>query len=102
MALLAGKFEKEAILERAMPLVSGSTTWLKRLVNQLIKRFGDKRPRRREHIVFLLHSRSLLIASEKDGFEIRSYAQAAEFLPSPGMFENTNVHPLRTVADIGE
>ena len=102
VALLAGRFEKEAMLQRTTPLVSGSTTWLKRLVNQLIKRFGDQRPRRRELVIFLLHSRSLANASEIEDFQIQSYYQPADFLPSPGLFENVGVLQLQSVGEIGE
>jgi len=102
VALLAGRFEKEAMFLRAMPLVFGSTTWLKRLVNQLLKRFGDQRPRRRELVILLMHSRSLANASETEDFRIQAYGQPAEFLPSPGLFENIGVLQLRSVGEIGE
>lgn len=102
VALLAGRFEKEAILQRTMPLVSSSTTWLKRLVNQLIKRFGDQRPRRRELVIFLLHSRSLSHASEMEDFRIQAYDQSADFLPSPGLFENIDVLQLRSIGEVSE
>ena len=102
VAVLAGKLEKEAVLQRTVPLVSGSTTWLKRLVNQLIKRFGDQRPRRRELVTFLMQSRSLANASEIEDFRIQAYGASAEFLPSPGLFENVGVLQLRSVGEIGE
>ncbi len=102
VALLAGKFEKEAVLQRTIPLVSGSTIWLKRLVNQLITRFGEQRPRLRELVTFLMHSRSLANASEKEDFGIQAYGESAEFLPSPGLFENVGVLQLRSVGEIGD
>ncbi|MEZ6034669.1 MAG: reverse transcriptase family protein [Planctomycetaceae bacterium] len=102
VAILAGKFEKEAILQRTLPIISGSITWMKRLVNQIIKRFGNQRPRRRDLVTFLLHSRGLSNASEQEDFQIRAYDQAADFLPSPGLFENVGVRQLRSVGEIGE
>lgn len=102
VAILAGKFEKEAILQRTLPIISGSITWMKRLVNQIIKQFGNQRPRRRDLVTFLLHSRGLSNASEQEDFQIRAYDQAADFLPSPGLFENVGVLPLRSVGEIGE
>lgn len=102
VAVLGGKFEKEAILLRTLPLISGSNTWMKRLVNQLVKRFGIQRPRQHDLVNFLLHSRGLSNASEQDDFQIHTYDQAADFLPSPGLFENAVVLRLRSVGEIGE
>lgn len=100
-ALLAGRFEADAMLERTLPLVSGSKTWLKRLSSQVIKHFGVQRPRQRELVKFLQQSRGFLNASKKDDFDIRPCSQVPEFLPSPGRFQNTTVKPLRTAAEVG-
>ncbi len=99
-AVLAGRFERDDILERAAPLVSGSTAWLARLVSQLIQRFGNQRPRRRDVLRFLLQSRGFSKAAEKENFEVQAYCQAAEFCPSPGLFRNADVLRLRTVTEV--
>ena len=102
VALLAGSFEKDAILLRTLPLISGSTTWMKRLVNRLVKQFGNQRPRRRDLVDFLLRSRALSNASEQHDFQIQAFEQAVDFLPSPGLFANVAVVQLRTVGEVGE
>jgi len=102
VALLAGRFEADAMLERTTPLVSGTRTWLKRVISQVIKHFGNQRPRQRELVRFLHQSREFLNASKKDGFNIEVISQAPEFLPSPGLFQNTAVMRLGSVAEVSE
>jgi hypothetical protein len=102
VALLAGRFEQEALYERAAPLVTGSTVWLRRLTRQLARHFGNQRPRQRELLNFLQHSRIYADATVKDDFGIHFFDRPADFLPSPGLFENTDVVPLSTVAETSE
>jgi len=102
MAMLAGRFEVDAMLERTLPLVSGPRTWLKRLNSQVLKHFGNRRPRQKELVRFLQQSRGFQNASERDSFDIQVCSRRPEFLPSPGLFENAGVKRLRTVAELGD
>ena len=102
VALLAGRFEQEALFERTAPLVSGSTVWLKRLTRQLVRHFGNQRPRQRDLLNFLQHSQIYSDATEEDDFGIHFFDQAADFLPSPGLFEKADVVPLSTIGETCE
>ena len=100
-AILAGDFQKDAILARAIPLVSGPTTWLKRLMGRVLRKFPEQRPRRRALVTFLLSSRSFSTASEHIDFAVQNYALPAEFRPSNVRWSKTEVIPLNSFAAVG-
>lgn len=100
VALLAGRFETQAILERTLPLISGSTLWLQKLAPTLTRHFGPQRPRRRDLIAFLLQHKGFARAAAREKFAIRAYQQADDFFPTSGAFQNTGVTVLQTTADI--
>ena len=100
-AILAGDFQKDTILARTIPLVSGPTTWLKRLIDRVVKRFAEHRPRRRNLVTFLLSSRSFSRAAEHDGFDVQAYTTPAEFLPSHVRLSGIDVIPMNTFAAVG-
>ncbi|MBL8820190.1 MAG: RNA-directed DNA polymerase [Planctomyces sp.] len=100
VAVLAGRFGKDSILERTLPLIQGSPTWLKRFVDQLIRRFGNQRPKRSYVLAFLLSNREFIDASLNEDFDVQPYLLPSEFSPSPGNFEAIDVIRLRSSGEV--
>ncbi|MEZ6127538.1 MAG: reverse transcriptase family protein [Planctomycetaceae bacterium] len=102
VVLLADRFDEKTVLQQMQSHVSGSKTWMQRVASGLISRFGDRRPRRRQLVHFLLNSPAFLRAARKASFAVRYPDAASAFVSSPGLFRDTTVRPLETTGHIAE
>ncbi|MEZ6123796.1 MAG: reverse transcriptase family protein [Planctomycetaceae bacterium] len=99
-AILSGPFKQEEILQRVLPLLSGSRQWFHRLTAQLIEKFGSQRPRERDLIETLLRSRRFARAIRAPSYDLLPSLQPPVFYPSPKIDTDEAIRQLTTTADI--
>ena len=109
-ALLSGPWNEASMIERALPLIQGSTAALPKIVRLLLDQFPSHRPRRRILTVFLeqhcLSSDETADDYEEvtddEDFEIDDYLQPTVFDCQSDRFSQLEVPRWETVRDLAE